>query len=324
MKKQKHINEKGFSLVETMIAVTVSAALIFAVLLWWQNFQKGKGALEATAEQYSVDSTVKRFLFDDLGHSATSFYLFTDLTAQTDGDDCAGIDNLWQLASGIADCSLEFELNPSNELWLLRERSNSKAMIFSPKMAYKTNPDLTYSPTDFKNYITSQGSWYPGSLVKLESTTRPRDTNGNMLNYSILVKQVDDNSNPLQLYTNADEGFNKLLPPNYSTHCDKGSYSNAGIDLFLRCPPSTGSVSLIRLIPVSLIRYRVENSTEYEGLFDLYRAKVMVNKDSGATSIIENRIATKVKKLIFFRTSITSPMISFQFEMALWRNLKKL
>lgn len=313
-------NNKGTTLIETMIAVGLASVVVSVIfgaqLMISREKEKLSRQLDAT-----VDTTIaERNILLDLRQVDPSYnnLILADDNGQQFFDYYPDIpENL--LGNNIAR-TLTLDMNGITSVDFLIEDINAgPLLIYDPVAAYLVGPppasfnqpaSLTFVSLNNSNWVSANRPdfWVNNQLLLLDTTARVRPTINNTVN--LLTRP----RSPIYIgKVNGQDLVNDTTVVPLINITDPLTGANiTSVDTFLRNIPSTGGgIPLVRLRAVRLMRYFLQ-SNGLQGTsasIDLYRQSYVNNAFT-----TPHLIATKVKSIAFKRNSVTQKIIHLTIE----------
>ncbi|WP_413291384.1 type II secretion system protein J [Bdellovibrio sp. HCB337] len=312
-------NSKGFSLLETMIALALLTIVTAATATLIAESTKDIRKLERDIEADTESSIAERVMMRDLKSSEPSFnnVIMNDDTGKgffdfiTDSVDRASIENSSRTytMNGKSAAKKSFAFIVTNE-------SVGGAVIYEPTMAYVIGPEpksfddaatLTFQSLNKDGYLQKQspGYWVDGRILMLDTPVSIRGLKNGVPDYSkpprspVFVGVVN-----LQQSTLVPLGVPGFIDTSHPLHVNKKMTSE---DALLRSVPAVGGgAALVRLKVVKALRYSLE-TTSVPNSYNLVRWSWDSTKWGD-----EQIVATKVSDAVLYRKAINDPIIYFK------------
>lgn len=315
------LNQKGFTAVEVVIGIGLTAILTTAIITTQLMVSKDQVALQNSLDDSIDTNLAERTLFIDFNNVDPSYN-------NLDLKDDAGLgffDYYPDLPKSAIKKSIERNATLSlasgrKEFYILVQDPKAGSMMnYDPVAAYLVGPTpadfnvsatLKYDSINRKNWVSQQraGFWVEGRLLLLDTPARlrPVDIAGN------IDMQVVPRS-PIFVGRVAGGLFvpdANITPLVKTTHPETGA-TIANADIFLRKAPSVGGgQSIVRLRAVRMIKYVLEpqNDVRY-GKNAAYLKKSVY--ENGAWTL-PTVLADRVEELHLKRDSVLKRMIYFK------------
>lgn len=324
MKNPSIQNQKGMSLIEVLMGTMILAIFIMGLtsLITFTADQKKQIVTKVDRE---VDSIVgERFLFTDLRNATPSM---NNITSMDDFNlpffDYFPDVNPNSFTTKTTRTLTLSAQSPKQLVVLAMDLKDAPGIIYDPTAAYRFTPpppDFTTSnrpqfvSINQNNYVNNaqrafmrdRGDfWRDGQIMFFDTPARIRP----VINGTISMKTAPRSSIflghvrgaqllPITNIPQLNRYHPKYTPPILVTTAD----------YFLRTiPPVGGSVPIVRLGNVKVLRYSTSPTKGQPGRVDIFR-----ETHNGTTFGNRQVLASGVLQLVFLRESIFQPMISFK------------
>jgi prepilin-type N-terminal cleavage/methylation domain-containing protein len=337
-------NSQGFTLLEVMMALGLSALIAVAVFVFYTSFSKQLTDLGTDIEASTDLESGQRIMLRDLKNIDVSFGVVAI-------DDDFG-KNFFDVFPDISEDNLDSSLlvndptDPTHKakrsitlkkggqtqitvLLLDPNASPLSTLNFDPSWAYDMGPNtVTWNPAKHKNAIfgmrgpfasagvvTHPGYWVEGQLLMYDVTSvfrspsQLQQRNKYPPRPPFFIGRVNGNS----MVADAQV---KVLVKNNTNHPVNPSYDiTSAHDFLWGVPTIAGGMPSVRLRPVRMVRYLVTQPSDYrqdekdKGMMRLYRQGY--TKGTWSTSKNYFMIADKIKSVRFFRNSIVDKTVLF-------------
>lgn len=327
-------NQKGYTLTELMTVIAIISVVVLGNTLFINDFLKRMTAYEKESMNESELAILNTMALNILKKSSLSF----NLVSQADDNNRNFYDYYPDMPLGsFTNEERTFTLSaPSTTRFLYiisTEEGKSASTVFDPMHAYAiaapaanlvTDTTLSYTGLNSVPNITdASGSaatlrvmsqifgkrWAAGELfvVYCPSYLRPKATVTLGLTtvprMPAFIGKVSGND--LSILTNTEASITMLNTHPITTI----AYTNLN-NYFMTLPTVGGAAPFVKVEPVELNRFEFRANTSYpSGYGDLYLNK-WKNSAYGSSILV----ATKIKSVVFKRTSVTLPLISLEIE----------
>lgn len=332
--KNNFKNSKGFTLVELMVAVGISAVVVIPMtMLMSSNSQKAKTQIEKTSIGLTDVIQAQDMIVQDLSEAEPSFN-FLNLTAEN-GDlesapkDCINYTrkNFWEktLKNSCTPLSITLE-NDGDEFIILKKVTGSTrtAVHFTPDRFFDLKPNVAGGTLVFS------AERFINQLMKIDSTTQKAACVGkdylkvsSLGDFSIMdggtLKSIQ-----YSLILPCAETVSALSPlvsPLISTFSkdgckDKSLYSGIKrLETFFRCMPVAGGLANTLAESVEFIRYRLVNTSTKPKVIKLklVREKGLFKEGSNNFTVSSSvGLIEDFGSLTFFRNLTSQSLVKFK------------
>lgn len=314
-------NNRGFSLVETLIAIGLLAIVSGATAMIISESSKRIKSLEKDISNATESEIAERVLMRDLKGSEPSFN--NVIMVDDDGK------NFFDFVSdaidkvSVANSTRQYTMNVNGKSTFIMatvDESPGGAIFYEPAMAYSIGEEplqfdqaasLTFISLNKDNYLALQNPayWNPGRVLLLDTPTAVRTLKNGVPDYSSTPRSpsyigvVQGGTTALKPLAESLPGLFNMAHPLYP------SKTITSEDVFLRSvPPAGGGSAIVRLRPVRLIQYKLE-AGKITGVNNLIRRMWdgVSNTWSGPQTL-----ATNITTAVFSRKATNDPIVYFQ------------
>lgn len=319
------LNNKGFSLLEMMVALGVAGVAVGLVASTQISLIKDQIRMRKSLEANIDETLAERILFNDFNGLDPSY---NNITVKDDAGNAFFDfypDAPESSLKGRIDREINLSLDGKTEFYILtQDKTAGSLLIYDPVMAYDVGPSspdynlaasLSFKSLNKNNWVGAQrpGFWVTNKTLMLDTPAKVRMVTGGKVNLQIAPRS------PIFIGTVSGLALNPLagsFSTNIAkTHPETGAAIGSA-DNFLRTVPSLGGgQSIVRLRAVKIVRYSLVKATQTQGFksvpANLYRSVY----DNGAFST-PVLLADKVDRFTLRRDSVLKRMIYFKVNKA--------
>lgn len=328
--KKPALHQNGFTLVELAVSIGLMGLFLFAGAQLYQNFSGSAKRMSDDLENYIDDDLGKRVILRDLKGIDPSFgaILLRDDHQRNFFDFVP--DQPDYVSDASASRSLTLKVGGTSQisfLTLTLPDNDAPLLVYDPAMAYTVgtipaDPNqaatLAFKSVNQNSYISDQRPefWEDGQLLMFDTPALLRPVEHGRVNYTIpprsplyVGRVKTGGAGSLVNVSTVDEILDTRLPN------DPGNRRISSADDFFRwLPPMGGGQPLVRLRPVTLVRYRLEKIPQKAD-----------GEDKGAILLKETllpqggfsrpfQLATGISAVKFERRSVGDKAVYYNFQ----------
>lgn len=314
-------NNRGFTLVETMIAVGLLAIVTGATAMIISESSKSLRSLEKDISDATESEIAERILMRDLKLAEPSFNNIIMLDDKKNDFFDFVSDAVDKMAVENSARTYTMDIKSKTTFTILTiDEAPGGAIFYDPVMAYAVGPEpvewdqaatLTFISLNKDGYLQTQNPayWYPGRILLLDTPIAIRELGPKGPDYKVSPRSPS---------------FVGVVPPGIGSLTPLAVPKMPGLfntshplfptkvisseDIFLRSlPPVGGGAALVRMRTVRLIQYELV-STKTAGVNNLVRKMWDGAKNTWGNSQI---IGTNVTTAVFSRKATNDPIVYF-------------
>ncbi|MBT3234621.1 MAG: prepilin-type N-terminal cleavage/methylation domain-containing protein [Bdellovibrionales bacterium] len=311
-------DSQGFTLVELVIAMGISAVLTIGIIQLSEIIQRSTKKAEESILQTSQEIMVGRILQQDLLGAQYSLGNATQLDDQQLSFFDHKVDGLCLQTDGTCSRNLTLSM-PSKEgdfsspLYLIIVNSSNKGGL--PKIL---RPEHAYQGDNYQGLNYGQGGeseavqlslmedtpWRYGNLLVVYNPEYVYRTGRLPRQIAIMGWVPEDDQLPTAQLV-ADNRYYQ------GVDIRSGAKIVTAQDLFQNMPYEPSLASYIKVVAVKVIRYRLKAAIKKRQLTGKLMRAELLPPSSGKKEWRERLIASDIKDLKFYRESISSPSIGY-------------
>ncbi|MBS1971606.1 MAG: prepilin-type N-terminal cleavage/methylation domain-containing protein [Bdellovibrionales bacterium] len=315
------MNNRGFSLVETLIAIGLLGIVTGATAMIIAESSKSLKGLEKQISDATESEIAERVLMRDLKGSEPSFnnVIMIDDAGKNFFDYVSDAIDKTTITNSAREYTMDISKKSTFTMATIDE-SPGGAIFYEPVMAYSVGEEplqfdqaaqLTFVSLNKDNYLALQNPayWSTGRILMLDTPTAVRNLKNGVPDYAStprspsFVGVVQGGTSPLKSLVSMLPGLFNTTHPLYPA---KDINSE---DVFLRSvPPAGGGAAIVRLRPLRLIQYRLE-AGKVAGTNTLIRRMWDGQNNNWAS---DQTLATNITTAVFSRKATNDPIVYFQ------------